>query len=114
MCDFFITFRFSRYLHVSFCKSSTFRFAGFTKLNPQRWYLTAKDRSASQLAASAKLSRIAIKVVGNGQATGIEDIHVVSDGYAQSKQGIYDLQGRKLNQEPTHGIYIKNGKKYVK
>ena len=85
-----------------------------TKLNPQRWYLTAKDRSASQLAASAKLSRIAIKVVGNGQATGIEDIHVVSDEYAQSKQGIYDLQGRKLNQEPTHGIYIKNGKKYVK
>ena len=85
-----------------------------TKLNPQRWYLTAKDRSASQLAASAKLSRIAIKVVGNGQATGIEDIHVVSDEAAQSKQGIYDLQGRKLNQEPTHGIYIKNGKKYVK
>ena len=28
--------------------------------------------------------------------------------------GIYDLQGRKLSKEPTHGIYIKNGKKYVK
>lgn len=30
------------------------------------------------------------------------------------KTGIYDLQGRKLSKEPTHGIYIKNGKKYVK
>ena len=29
------------------------------------------------------------------------------------KTGIYDLQGRKLSKEPTHGIYIKNGKKYV-
>ena len=31
-----------------------------------------------------------------------------------SLNGIYDLQGRKLSKEPTHGIYIKNGKKYVK
>ena len=30
MCEIFRTFRFSRFLHVSFLKSSTFRFAGFT------------------------------------------------------------------------------------
>lgn len=30
MCEIFRTFRFSRFLHVSFFKSSTFRFAGFT------------------------------------------------------------------------------------
>lgn len=30
VCDFFRTFRFSRFLDVSFSKSSTFRFAGFT------------------------------------------------------------------------------------
>uniref|UniRef100_UPI0040262F91 HNH endonuclease n=1 Tax=Prevotella sp. TaxID=59823 RepID=UPI0040262F91 len=30
MCEIFCTFRFSRFLHVSFFKSSTFRFAGFT------------------------------------------------------------------------------------
>ena len=30
VCDFFRTFRFSRFLHVSFFKSSTFRFAGFS------------------------------------------------------------------------------------
>ena len=29
------------------------------------------------------------------------------------KTGIYDLQGRKLSKEPTHGIYIKNGKKVM-
>ena len=28
VCEFFRTFRFSRFLHVSFFKSSTFRFAG--------------------------------------------------------------------------------------
>lgn len=39
VCEIFRTFRFSRFLHVSFFKSSTFRFAGFTaagyKLAPQ-------------------------------------------------------------------------------
>ena len=29
MCEFFRTFRFSRFFYVSFCKSSMFRFAGF-------------------------------------------------------------------------------------
>ena len=47
-------------------------------------------------------------------ATGIEDIHVISDEGESGKQGIFDLQGRQLNADPTHGIYIKNGKKYVK
>jgi hypothetical protein len=27
---------------------------------------------------------------------------------------IFDLQGRQLNSVPAHGIYIQNGKKYVK
>lgn len=27
---------------------------------------------------------------------------------------IYDLQGRELNRQPRHGVYIMNGKKYVK
>lgn len=49
-------------------------------------------------------------------ATGIEDIHIVTDGNgaAGNRQGIYDLQGRKLDKEPASGIYIKNGKKCVK
>ena len=27
---------------------------------------------------------------------------------------IYDLQGRELNKAPQQGVYIKNGRKYVK
>ena len=85
-------------------------------LSPQRWYLKATDRYEGLLNPTAQLSRIAIRVIGEGSATGIEDIHVTTDyGTANGgKQGIYDLQGRKLDQEPESGIYIKNGKKYVK
>ena len=86
-----------------------------TQLKPQRWYLTAIDRNADGVQA-AQLSRIAIRVIGDGYATGIEDIHIVTDGNgaAGNRQGIYDLQGRKLDKEPASGIYIKNGKKCVK
>ena len=30
------------------------------------------------------------------------------------KEGLYDLQGRKLSAEPSHGIYIKDGKKIAR
>ena len=87
-------------------------------LSPQRWYLSATDRtsnggSAEQLAI---LKSIAIQVVGEGTTTGIEDIYVSTDieGVQSSRHGIYDLQGRKLSEEPTSGVYIKDGKKYVK
>lgn len=43
--EFFRTFRFSRFLHVSFFKSSTFRFAGFIlyKNIISKEFLTRKD-----------------------------------------------------------------------
>ena len=31
-----------------------------------------------------------------------------------NSSAIYDLQGRQLQSVPQHGIYIQNGKKYVK
>ena len=87
------------------------------EIGPQNWYLTVTNRSNAYdvdtpLTSAAKA--ISISVIGDGEATGIEDIHVVSDEGENGKQGIFDLQGRQLNAEPTHGIYIKNGKKYVK
>ena len=87
-----------------------------TELNPQRWYLSASDRTGSELNPSVQLSRIAIHVIGGDDTTGIEGIYVKTDteGASSSCQGIYDLQGRKLSVEPTSGIYIKDGKKYVK
>ena len=87
------------------------------EIGPQNWYLTVTNRSNAYdvdtpLTSAAKA--ISISVIGDGEATGIEDIHVISDEGENGKQGIFDLQGRQLNAEPTHGIYIKNGKKYVK
>lgn len=87
-----------------------------TELNPQRWYLNASDRIGSELNPSVQLSRIAIHVIGGDETTDIDGIYVKTDteDVSSSRQGIYDLQGRKLSVEPTSGIYIKDGKKYVK
>lgn len=87
-----------------------------TELNPQRWYLNASDRTGSELNPSVQLSRIAIHVIGGDETTDIDGIYVKTDteDVSSSRQGIYDLQGRKLSKEPTSGIYIKDGKKYVK
>ena len=86
-------------------------------LSPMRWYLTICDRNKAtetSSAQSARVSSIQIKVVGEGEATGIENIHVITDGNVSVNQGIYDLQGRRLSAEPAHGVYIKNGKKIIK
>lgn len=86
-------------------------------LSPMRWYLTINNRNKATETPSAQPARVksvTIKVVGEGEATGIENIHVITEGNAYVNQGIYDLQGRRLSAEPAHGIYIKNGKKYVK
>ena len=62
------------------------------------------------------LRSISINVIGDsdGDVTGIDDIHVVTEKATSVREGIFDLQGRRLNSEPTNGIYIKNGVKYVK
>lgn len=87
-----------------------------TVLLPQRWYLSATDRTSTPVETASMLRSISIKVIGDGEATGIEDIHVNTelDADASDSTGIYDLQGRKINSEPTKGMYIKNGKKYIK
>lgn len=87
-----------------------------TVLLPQRWYLSATDRPSTPVETASMLRSISIKVIGDGEATGIEDIHVntESGAAASGSTGIYDLQGRKINSEPTKGMYIKNGKKYIK
>lgn len=87
-----------------------------TVLLPQRWYLSATDRNSTSVETATMLRSISIKVIGDGEATGIEDIHVNTElgADASGSTGIYDLQGRKINSEPTKGMYIKNGKKYIK
>lgn len=87
-----------------------------TVLLPQRWYLSATDRTSTPVEPAAMLRSISIKVIGDGEATGIEDIHVNTElgADASGSTGIYDLQGRKIISEPTKGMYIKHGKKYIK
>lgn len=87
-----------------------------TVLLPQRWYLSAEDRAGSSTSSFAMLRSISINVIGDsdGDVTGIEDVHVVTEKATSARDGIFDLQGRRLNSEPTKGMYIKNGVKYVK
>ena len=44
--------------------------------------------------------------------TSIPDVKTKNSG--QKETQIYDLSGRQLKAEPEHGIYIKDGRKYVK
>ena len=82
---------------------------------PQSWYMNVTIRENPFGGADEPLSSDAkvmpIYVNGEGYATGIENVNAAEE---HIQQGIYDLQGRKLNQEPASGIYIKDGKKYVK
>ena len=82
---------------------------------PQSWYMNVKIRQNPFGGADEPLSSDAkampIYVIGEGYATGIENVNAAEE---HTLQGIYDLQGRKLSQEPASGIYIKDGKKYVK
>lgn len=82
---------------------------------PQSWYMNVTIRKNPFGGADEPLSSDAkampIYVIGEGYATGIENINIEKE---HTQHGIYDLQGRKLSQEPESGIYIKDGKKYVK
>ena len=82
---------------------------------PQSWYMNVTIRENPFGGADEPLSSDAkampIYVIGEGYATGIENVNAAEE---HIQQGIYDLQGRKLSQEPESGIYIKDGKKYVK
>nr|WP_297062046.1 hypothetical protein [Prevotella sp.] len=82
---------------------------------PQSWYMNVTIRENPFGGADEPLSSDAktmpIYVIGEGYATGIENVNTAEEHILH---GIYDLQGRKLSQEPESGIYIKDGKKYVK
>ena len=107
-----------------------------TQLKAMRWYLNATDRDtdmgilpgsgnngvdggADGGNGSTQASRcINITIVDGDATTGIDELHVITEQTSGSKNGarlgIYDLQGRKLSQEPQNGVYIKDGKKVIK
>lgn len=87
-------------------------------LKPQRWYLSVASRDTiideEPGSAAPSPSVISLSVIGEGEATGIEEIGIISHTTASGHSGLYDLQGRRLNHEPAHGIYIHNGRKVVR
>ena len=85
-------------------------------LKPQRWYLSVASRGTiiDNEPGSASPRVISVSVIGEGEATGIDEIGIISHTTASSHSGLYDMQGRRLNHEPAHGIYIHNGRKVVR
>lgn len=60
-----------------------------------------------------------LKISAPKSYTGIHAVDAVTTDAidatgAASGQGLYDMMGRKLGQEPKHGLYIKNGRKIFK
>lgn len=79
-------------------------------------YSVIRDRSKIEVAAvlfntkTGKIENAARCSVRNHGTTGIRPNLVQEQ---KKPEGIYDMQGRKLNGKPTPGIYIVNGKKTV-
>ena len=89
--------------------------SGNTLLNPNAENPQMKGFRAYFLlkgAAAQAKARAFVMNFGEGEATGI--ITVSAEQPATVRDGIYDLQGRKIEGQPTQkGIYIVNGKKTV-
>lgn len=79
-------------------------------------YSVIRDRSKIEIAAvlfntkTGKIENAARCSVRNHGTTGIRPNLVQEQ---KKTEGIYDMQGRKVNGKPTPGIYIVNGKKAV-
>lgn len=79
-------------------------------------YSVIRDRSKIEIAAvlfntkTGKIENAARCSVRNHGTTGIRPNFVQEQ---KKQEGIFDMQGRKVNGKPTPGIYIVNGKKTV-
>lgn len=79
-------------------------------------YSVIRDRSKIEIAAvlfntkTGKIENAARCSVRNHGTTGIRPNLVQEQ---KKPEGIYDMQGRKVNGKPTPGIYIVNGKKTI-
>lgn len=83
-----------------------------TDLKPFRWYMKVESRDPQVILPNTNNSRIRIKVLGEDEATDIEDIEIASDNLT-----VYSLDGRVASTNGTEGlskgIYIANGKKII-
>ena len=89
--------------------------SGNTLLHPTALPANMKGfRAYFQLKGDAALARSFSMDFGDGETTGI--ISVSGSGFmVNGFDGCYDLQGRRIEGQPTQkGVYIVNGKKVIK
>ena len=82
---------------------------GSNDLNPYRWYMKVESRNPSYNASNAAKT-ITINVLDEeSETTGVEELQMAND-----ESPVYDLNGRKVNENNLKpGIYVKNGKKFI-
>ena len=83
---------------------------GSNGLKPFRWYMKVESRDYSKYSVNNAAKSITIKVLDEEETTGIANIQ-----HPSPNTQIFDINGRKVNENSLKpGIYVKNGKKFVK
>lgn len=68
-------------------------------------------RAYLELASSNAASRL---VISDDETTGIEDVNGNVNGNVNRNATFFDLQGRRIDEADAKGVYIKNGRKFIK
>lgn len=72
-------------------------------------------RAYLELASSTAASRL---VISDDETTGIENVNVNDNdnlnGNVNRNATFFDLQGRRIDEADAKGVYIKNGRKFIK
>lgn len=88
-------------------------------LRPNRWYLEIKDRTGGGASAAPKSIDIVVDGEDDNPTTGIFEVETCNNVDKCADNKVYDLNGRMVKtgnslKDLPKGIYIMNGKKYVK
>ena len=88
-------------------------------LRPNRWYLEIKDRTGGGASAAPKSIDIVVDGEDDNPTTGIFEVETGNNVDKCADNKVYDLNGRMVKtgnslKDLPKGIYIMNGKKYVK
>lgn len=88
-------------------------------LSPNRWYLEIKSRTGGGALAAPKSIDIVVDGEDDNPTTGIFEVETGNNVDNRADNKVYDLNGRMVKtgnslKDLPKGIYIMNGKKYVK
>ena len=83
---------------------------------PLTFYMTIQNKADDSYYTgngTAESRRVAIRVIGENEATGISQVNM---GASSSEEAVYNLQGVRMNgavENLPKGVYIRNGHKFV-